>query len=316
MSNQTYHDLDKQLIKLFEEKEYQQVLAVVEQEQANFPTHLLDFLYWRISIVNLLGKQELALQLFRTAIEQGSWFVPDWMVQDEDLASLRPLPEFQELLSICRQHQAAAQAKSCPDLLVIPSDPQIATPPMLITLHGNMGNMHDTAEEWCAITTRGWLLAVPQSSQMIGQTAYVWNDRERGVHEVCTHFAALNEKHAVDPGRVLLGGFSKGGGLAIWMALHQLVPVRGFVVLGPSLTNDEFDALSSLLTRHKPTGIRGFIIAGEEDKHCLQVSRQVLELMRTHKLPCELEILPGLGHEYPPDFSEYVAKGLAFVEQK
>ncbi len=316
MSNQTYYALDKQLFKLFEEKEYQQVLDLIEQEQANFPTHTLYFVYWRICMTNLLGKREEALRLFREAVEQGYWFTPDWMAEDEDLVSLHPLPEFQSLLATCRQRLLQAQAEVRPELRVLPPDPPVAPAPLLIALHGNMSNSNDTAEEWRAITGRGWLLALPQSSQLAGQTAFVWNDRARSISEICAHFATVNEQYSVDAGRVVLGGFSKGGGLAIWMALHQLIPAAGFVVLGPFLSSEELEALAELLATHKPAGIRGSIIIGEDDESCLKGSRQVAELMHAHDLPCTLEIIPGLGHEYPSDFSEHVTRGLAFVEQR
>ena len=100
------------------------------------------------------------------------------------------------------------------------------------------------------------------------------------------------------------------------MTLHQLIPAEGFVVLGSFLSSEELETLSALLATHRPTGIRGSIIIGEDDKSCLQCSRQVAEIMHAHDLPCELEIIPGLGHEIPADFSEHVTRGLAFVERR
>lgn len=314
MNNRAYYDLEKHLSKLYEAKEYQQVLALIEQEQVNFPMRTLDFLYWRLCMINLLGRQAEALQLFSELIEQGNWVEPTWLLKDEDLTSLHHLPEFQSLIAICQQRLVEAQATAQPELLVYPSYAHKL--PCMIALHGNMDNAQNTSEEWHEIIKQGWLLAVPQSTQVMGMTNYVWNNRERSIHEVCTHFATLNEKHAIDTERVVLGGFSKGGGLAIWLTLHQLVSVRGFVVLGPSLKNDELEMFPSLLATRNLTGVRGYIIVGEEDEHCLRVSHQVTEIMHAHDLPCKLEILSGVSHEYPPDFSERVTQGLAFVEQR
>src|SRR5260370_28011901 len=167
MSKLTFSELDRNLFKFYEEKAYQQVLALIEQEQANFPEHVLELSYWCICMTNLLGKQEEALQLFREAVDQGYWFDPAWLVEDEDLAAARHLPEFRSLVAVCQQHLVEAQAVARPELLVFPSDHQPA--PLLIVLHGNRGNAHSTSEEWRGITQQGWLLAVPQSSQIVGQ---------------------------------------------------------------------------------------------------------------------------------------------------
>ncbi len=155
MSEALFDDIDKQLFKLYETKEFAKVLALAEQEQPNFPNHLLACFYWRICMTSLLGKQGEALQLFRAALDQGLWFAPDWLVEDEDLVALRPFPEFQELVEVCRQRLAEAQASVHPELLVFLPDQQSTTSPLLMVLHGNMGNARYASEKWQGITERG-----------------------------------------------------------------------------------------------------------------------------------------------------------------
>jgi predicted esterase len=159
------------------------------------------------------------------------------------------------------------------------------------------------------------LLAVPQSSQIVASEAYVWDDREKGINEIREHLAKLSSEHTIDPERVVLGGFSKGGGQAILIALHQSIKTRGFIALGPYLLPDELETLSARLETQKPAGLRGYILVGEEDHDCLEVSRKVAELLNAHNVPCELELRPGLDHSYPEDFAAAVSKGLAFIEQ-
>ena len=314
MTNRDFYALNKQLFALYESKAYQQVLDLVEREQANFPRHTEQLTYWRICMTNLLGRQEEALRLFREAVEQqGLWFEPDWAAQDKDLASLQPQPEFQELLAICRQRLAEAQASARPELYLVQPGQRTEKTPLFCALYGNMNNSEIALEEWRPITEHGWLLAVPQSSQLMAQGMYVWNDRARSISEICSHFTAIQEAHPLDKKRIVLGGFSKGGGLAVWMALHQLIPATGFVVLGPSLTPEELEELPAVLAAQKPVGLRGSILVGAEDEHCLDSSRQVAEIMHAHDLPCELTILPGVEHEYPADFGAHLLKGLAFV---
>ena len=156
---------------------------------------------------------------------------------------------------------------------------------------------------------------MPQSSQLIGPGECIWDNREQGSREVREHLAALTRTYAIDQERVILGGFSMGGSLAIWLALHQSIKTRGFLVLGPSLTASEFEILTTLLDTQTSAGLRGYIVVGEEDSWSLETSRKIAALLHAHDVPCKVEILPGLDHSYPPHFVKCVEEGLAFVEQ-
>jgi predicted esterase len=315
MSELTFDALERQLFAFYTAKEYSQAFELLEREKNSFPDHIREITYWRLCMHALLGKPAEVLAIFREVLDRGDWFPPKFLKEDPDLASLQQLPEYQQMVEVCRQRLDEVSSSVRPELLVREPEKQQKALPLLIALHGNNGNMNNTVEHWSGITTHNWLLAVPQSSQIIGPDAFVWDERELGIKEVREHLAKLSSEYPIDPERVVLGGFSMGGGQAIWMALHQSIKTRGFVVLGPYLRAPELEALPTLLASRKPGGLRGFIIVGDKDIECLGVSRKVAEIMQEYDLPCQLEILPDLPHNYPPDFAEYVLKGLAFVEQ-
>ena len=232
------------------------------------------------------------------------------------MTSLRPLPEFQNMVAVCQQRFAEIQPTVHPALLVRQPAKQAGALPLLIALHGNGENASVTLEYWKEITAQGWLLAVPQSSQIYDPDSFVWDDREVGIGEIRAHLALLSREQMVNQNRVVLGGFSMGSGQAVWMALNQSIKARGFVVLAPYLTSAELEALPTLLESQELANLRGSILVGEEDIKCLEVSRKVVEIMRAYNLPCELEIHPGPDHDYPPNFAEFVRKGLAFIEEE
>ena len=296
--------------------DYTRALAFAEQASDRFPERAKQVLHWRICLTAVNGKQEQSLQLFKEALTQGYCYPPTALEKEPDLVSLRDVAAFKELLEMNNQRFAEIQANARPELLVVPSAQQATTYPLLIALHGNASTAHDTSKYWADLTAQGWLLALPQSSQLIGPGECIWDNREQGCGEVREHFAALTRTYAIDPERVVLGGFSNGGGLAIWMALHQSMKTRGFIALGPSLTATELEALTALFDIQIPTGLRGYIIVGEEDTWSLETSRKIVKLLQAHDLSCKLEILPGLDHSYPSHFAECVAQGLAFVEQR
>lgn len=302
------------LMKLYAAKEYAQALEQVEQEKANFPENLWEIAYWRICLQALLDKQVAALQTFKELQDLGLWLSPDRLAQELDMDSLRPSPEFQKMAEICRQRFEEIRLTVQPELLVEQPTSQAVALPLLIALHGNAENASVTIDYWREVTSQGWLLALPQSSQIYDPNSFVWDNREIGINEIRAHLASLSREQALDQERVVLGGFSMGGGQAVWMTLRQSIKTAGFVVLAPYLTPAELEALPAFLENQKPAALRGSILVGEEDVQCLKVSRKLVEIMRTYDLPCELEVHPGADHDYPPNFAEFVSKGLAFIE--
>lgn len=316
MHNTTFRDLYRQVSKLYDAKAYTQALDLVEHERAAFPEHANEIAYWRLCFHTLVGKPAEALHIFQETLDQGGWFAPILLEQDTDLADLRSLLAFQEMVAVCRQRLAQIKDQVRPELLVQkPEEEQATALPLLIALHGNEESARNTIGEWSGITAQGWLVGVPTSSQIVGPNEFIWDDREHGSSEVCAHLAKLAGDYPVDPDRVVLGGFSMGGGLAIWMALKQTVKTRGFIALGAYLSEEELEVLSGLLPQQPPHGVRGSLLVGQEDTVHLNVAHQVVEMMHAHDLPCELNILPGFTHVYPADFLQHVRKGLAFIEQ-
>lgn len=301
----------------------EQIYHMLEQEHANFqettsnPQEIRQIFFWRMSLAAVLGRQAEALNIFREALERDYWFSPKWLDREENLASMRQVPEFQAMVAICRQRFADLEGQMRPQLFLEQPARATGALPLLIGLHGNKGDGPYTLAKWSDLAADGWLVAVPQSTQILspGLSDRIWDDRERGIAEIRSHLTTLQRNYILDAERVVLGGYSMGGGLAVWMALRQVIKTRGFISLGPAMMPGELEALPALLEQHRPAGLRGYFIVGDEDAMCLQASRRILDVMRACDLPGELRIVPHMDHGYPPDFSALVRDGLAFIEQ-
>ncbi len=212
------------------------------------------------------GDTPLAIQVFEQALADGFWCDPQMLREDEDLASLQGLPEFERLAAICQQHYEAAQALARPELALVQPEGQDGSFPLLLALHGNSRNIANSIDFWRPAIAQGWLLAVPQSSQTVWPDAFVWNDRDRAVSEIQQHDAALAAQYPIDRSRVVVGGFSMGGGLAIWLPVSGAIEARGFVAVAPYLPDAQ--SLAPLLDAQP--SLRGYIIVGENDAACLK----------------------------------------------
>jgi acetyl esterase/lipase len=157
------------------------------------------------------------------------------------------------------------------------------------------------------------MVALPLSTQLIGTDRAVWDDRGQGIVEVRDHLARLQAEYPVDPDRIVLGGFSMGGQLAAWMAVSGVVKVRGFYVVAPYISDlEEWNGLIENAASHD---LRVGFLLGAEDTVSGKTPEELAQRLRAAGVPCELDIIPGLRHAYPPDFASRLARMLDYICQ-
>jgi predicted esterase len=320
MNNLTFSDVETQLYQLYQNREYAQALDLATCAANQFPTEGVVTYNWRICMASLLGETAMALQLLEEALGAGIWYAETQLREDPDLQPLQGLPQFERMVEVCRERQAEAQARAVPALITLQPEggcQAVFQPcPLLLALHGNYGTAEDSVGFWQSAVSKGWLLALSQSSQVGRSNGYVWNDRDWAVREIREHFATLCEKHAVDPGQVVVAGFSRGGELAIWLALSGTIEARGFIAVGPGGPYmNEPDKWVPLIEASQARRLRGYMTIGEQDVFCYKGTQALTALLKSRDVPCELEVHPNLGHDFPPEFQQSLTRALEFVLQ-
>jgi dienelactone hydrolase len=309
MNDLTFSELQTQLYQLYQSGEYAQALDLATRAASQFPAEGVRTYYWRVCMASLVNETALALQLLEEALEAGFWYAETQLREDPDLQPLQGLPEFERMVEICRKRQAEAQAQAAPALIAVQPEGQCQADlqpcPLLLALHGNYGTAEGSVGFWRSAVSKGWLLALPQSSQVGRSDGYIWNDQDWAVREIQEHYAALCEQYAVDPERVVVAGFSRGG---------ELAETRGFIAVGPGGPYmSEPDNWVPLIEASQARGLRGYLVVGEQDIFCYEGTQALAALLRSRGVPCELEIHPNLGHDFPPEFQQSLARALEFV---
>jgi predicted esterase len=303
---------EQEFYRLCGDGDYAAAYALVTREMGRFPAWAQSSYYnWRMCSACLIGEPDLALRIFEEALAAGHWYDEAGLREDADLATLQGRSEFERLVAISLGRREAALASAKPELKVFEPAEVVAPLPLLIALHGNQSNLAESAERWQPATERGWLVAAPQSSQPMGPGVFGWNDREWAVREVERHYAALREQYAIDHERVVVAGFSMGGGLAIWLALSGALPARGFVGVGAFLPTIE--SIAQLLEAGGGRGKRAYLVASQRDVACYEIARTLAQLLPRNGVPCELELHPDLGHDFPPEFERGLLTALEFL---
>jgi predicted esterase len=227
---------------------------------------------------------------------------------DPDLKSLQELREFEEIVAVCRERHAAAQATSEPELLILQPDGGAPPYPILLALHGAGENAKDFAVHWQAATASGWLVGVPQSSQMFSPTRFTWRDLKIATQEILSHYDTMLKRHTADAHRTVLAGFSQGGRTAIWLTLSGILPARGFLGIACALPDEE---IRKLLRDREPKH-RGYLIVGTKD-YVYEQTRVMADLLGSYSMPIEVETIEGLAHEIPEDFGGRLIHALAVL---
>ncbi|MBI3244572.1 MAG: dienelactone hydrolase family protein [Chloroflexi bacterium] len=317
MSTSTFEDLMREMFRLYEEKAYADGLAMLVREADRFSGHRSRTLFWCACFASLTGDSAGALQWLQTGVAEGEWFSPDQLRGDPDLKPLQGVAEFEHIVAYCEQRLAEAEKEVAPDRRVLVPQ-NIAPPfPLLIALHGyNVTQVYfETVhlDAWKPVVEMGWLLASPRASQRAGPDSYAWRDTARSLQEVYDHYTQVCMQYAIDPERIVISGFSRGGALALELALHARIPACGVIAVGPGA------AVMRELNAWLPTGdarrARVYFVMGELDTPCLPEVNAMAGIFKSLGISYEIELHPNLGHEFPPTFEQSLKRALDFITQ-
>lgn len=308
-----FGDFQARLHELAERGELAEALEFATREGGQFPLHVSRIHVWRMGLACRLGDLPGALQILDQTLARGSWLPVSWLEEQPDLDPLRSLPEYRELVEHAREYQARAQLSSTPHLLLQRPRPETGQPPypLLVALHGDFRNAASAIEPWSHACAWGWVVALPQSSQVFAPDAFVWDDRVRGMRELQEHWTVLCGREDVDCQRAVLSGYTTGAALALAAALEGRVATRGVIAHAP--VGLDLTALEATLEAASPSPPRVYLVAGELDVPAVEVVRALDGSLQRHDIPCEVEIRPGLTHDFPTDYDSTLERALAFV---
>lgn len=308
MSEREFEHASREMFCLYEQGDYTAALELTEQLSEQYPEKAPRTVFWRVCLMCRVGRIDEALLLLTRALDEGFWWAA-WQFEDPDLDPLRELPEFSALVEICRERHEIASSTNKPDRVLLAPDASASKPyPLLIGIHGRHGNKNGDLDVWDAFRQNGWLVLSPQSSQPISMDTYCWDDREKAEQEIIAHFEAICQEYSVDRSRVIIGGFSQGAGLSVYLAMGGKIPARGFIPVACWWPDVE-----SIAERAKTAqGLRGYFITGDRD-NTLERGREIQAVLKKNSIPFESELHPGLAHEFPEEIEKSLEKALAFI---
>ncbi len=310
-----YKEMEKRLFALYTQKNFTGAYEVAEKMLKDYPSRAGVVYNYAYTMKNLMGDSLGAVQLMEEAAEKGYWADPHQLERDPDFSNLLDDPRFKAVLR--KYSNLAEKSRKTQKPILVTLEPEKGTfdnsrkMPIVIALHGNTETVDDSMDKWKFMAEKGWIVALPQSSQISMPNAYVWNDFTVAKEEIKSHYKTLKGKYPIDEDKVLIAGFSKGGALAATLCFEQVIPCRRFVLMGPYLQNPS--ELEEKIVRFSSGEGKGYLIVGENDVDCINGTRDLFNLLKRNNIQCRIDIVPNLAHEYPSDFQEMFEENMEFL---
>lgn len=260
------------------------------------------------------GNYEKAVEWLGTAADRGFFYVST-VLRDEDLDEIRELPGFGVAVEKIRKNNAAelekfkAGADKAKVITIAPPALDKNKPaPLIVALHGYGSDANDISKTWTDAAARiGAVLIAPQALQPAGH-GFSWGVVEQGEFLVLRAMEKARAEFNIDPKRIVVTGFSQGGGMCYTLALRHpqlfagVIPVAGFY-------EHRVDPIPSAAGAKLP---RFFIMVGEKDD-AVEINRDAARRLEAIGTPAQLRVYPGLGHRFPPDREKEMDAALRFV---
>ncbi len=302
----SYDQVIRKVSSLYEEAKFEEIIQILESIQEKYPekewqvTDTLVYSYYQT------GQFAKCLQTWEYGLQKGIFYGIDPERYDRIEISER----FSNVLEQDRLLKAKAQEESKPDLDVVTPKGygRLERYPLFIVLHRGYQDREFLLECWRSdVIASEYVLAFVRSSQVLGTNTYTWANVELGKKDVERMYRRIVEEFSVDA-PILVGGMSGDGGMAIEVAVDQMIPVRGFVAFCPAMPK-ELD--KEKLSEAARQGVRGSILAGEYD-FLLSQAKELSKVFDESHLSCRL-VIGSHSHVIPDDAHQRIDGSISFI---
>lgn len=286
--------------------DYATALEVARGAARDFPEEADRTTYWIACLLARLGDADRALDALEAGSQRGLWWAPQALEVDPDLESLRTSQRFQAIVEAGRLARSSAGARP-PTEPIVRRTASGQARAALVVLHGRAQRAGDAVEHW--VDAGDLLMVAPHSTQAFGMRSGCWDDPQRAETDVRR---AVDTALADDGGDLplVIGGFSQGAALAVFLAAEgRLAGVRGCIAVVPSA-----GWMLELIDPEQPSlaGLRYLMLIGTLDPG-QDDGRLLAEQLRASGGEVRLDVIEGLGHDYPTDFAQRLPAAIDWV---
>lgn len=282
-AQQRYDALVDEVFRFYEQGRLTGALDAIRTADADLAPWRAELAHTEACILGADHRPTEALHVLQAAFAEGAWWHRKILTEDDDLAALRDLPGFAELVEQADQRRAAETDLPGEHLLERPDD---ETRGVLVALHGAGQRAEHARRDWSAALDRGYAVLAVESTQRMSPRYRTWPDQELAAKDIAAAIETLPED--LRSGPFIAAGFSAGARAALlWALTDKPTPATGVVVLAPVIGGVDLPAGKELSP--------AVAFYGSEDdliEHAPAIER----------LPgFSVQVIQGLGHTFPKD---------------
>lgn len=301
----SFHHNEHRVYDLYNRGLLQEALAFLRDLDPAARGESLFFDYAEASILAVVGAQEASLDILKALCRGEGWIDPCLLTDDPDFRPLLGRSSFKEVVDCYRERMEADIKNARVTKTVLYPAQQSGAQKLLLILHGDNSCAAHTLKSWSSAIEAGWSVVALQSKE-IGSFAgaYRWRSYQEAVSAV---EEVLSSLQADDFGRteVVLGGFSRGGEVALRLALDGVGRATRALAVCPA----PMDEPTLLGPGPRPALEECYIFAGEKDPELLS-AEAAADRLSSLGVSVQFDRRGKYGHEYPSDFSAVLVRYL------
>jgi predicted esterase len=306
-----YKEMRAYLGELFQQKKYAEAAALLDSVLDRYPANVMANTFNLAAARIYLGQHDKAVEALEEGLRRGV-FYGLWDFIAEFWNPVRDTPRFQAFLKAnqARVDEASRKAVLLTDIVTPEGYDPARKYPLFIALHGGGETMAELKPLWTSPRLKSeFIILYIQSTQVASMTGFHWQDAALTRRDVEAAYKKVVADYPIDPGRVVIGGFSSGGYGSMVTAFADPFPVRGFVALCPAAPESLSD---EDILAPKGRGLRGTLLTTELD-HRVEAQRALAERLTKLGLAVDFHQTPNIGHWFPDDFAARLDKAIGLI---
>ncbi|MFH2036866.1 MAG: dienelactone hydrolase family protein [Candidatus Zixiibacteriota bacterium] len=307
----SFIDMEERLWELKGDKDYDEALSLLDSIKNSYPENEFEITDWYGNLYLDTKQYDKAYEIWADGHEKGYFYLLH--PQLPPFKEIAETDEFKKLseVDLDLRSKALEKSKSIREIVLPENYNKTKKYPLLIALHGGSSTIERAKSHWHSDKLQSdFIIMFVQSYRYYNLKKFGWSGGdERARADIKALYEETVAEYNIDTARVVIGGMSAGGSMALDMAGCGLIRLAGFFGVCPgkpaSMTDSEIKSMAE-------RGVKSFIVAGETD---MFRSRQD-ELMASFdqfSVDYDFHEIKGMGHEYPEDFSRWIDIGLDYL---